>query len=246
MSEEEITDEQLDGFLAIRKPGAHLDDDVVADDFVLMLGVDLVNYPKFSRVDDTVTYPKKALDIRYQLGTDSGAELADYSGPWRPDLRYTDFSKEALATGIIPWSDAYLQLCVNGWASEISGRYGAETMAEIEWTAWNDQVASDRERMKNEFLPTDAVAMIQTDGLPTKTAPMLAAHPCGGSVGSAGRGLGQGLVDVVDDVVDVLDPDGQSDRLRPDTGLDQLLVGQLAVGGGGRMDGQGLGVPQIK
>jgi hypothetical protein len=153
VSEEEITDEQLDGFLAIRKPGAHLDDDVVADDFVLMLGVDLVNYPKFSRVDDTVTYPKKALDIRYQLGTDSGAELADYSGPWRPDLRYTDFSKEALATGIIPWSDAYLQLCVNGWASEISGRYGAETMAEIEWTAWTDQIVPELARLRGEFLP---------------------------------------------------------------------------------------------
>jgi hypothetical protein len=73
----------------------------------------------------------------------------------------------------------YPQLCVDGWAAEVAKRYGAETMAEIEWTAWNDQVASDRERMKNEFLPTDAVAMIQTDGLPTKTAPMLAAHPCG-------------------------------------------------------------------
>src|ERR1700759_1565693 len=69
-----------------------------------------------------------------------------------------------------------------------------------------------------------------------------------GMVGSAGggRGLVQGLVDVGDDVVDVLDADGGADRLRPDTGLHQLLVGQLAVGGGGRMDGQGLGVSQIE
>jgi len=53
-------------------PGAHLTEEVVADDFVLMLGVDLVNFPKFPKADDTVTYPKKGLDIRYQLDTDSG------------------------------------------------------------------------------------------------------------------------------------------------------------------------------
>jgi hypothetical protein len=144
---------QLDDFLEIRKPGAHLEEGVVADDFVLMLGVDLVNYPKFPKVDDTVTYPKQDLDIRYELGRDSGAELDDYSGPWRPDLRYTDFSKEFLATRVIPWSEAYLQLCVDGWAAEVTTRFGAETMAEIEWAGWNDQVVPELERMKHEFLP---------------------------------------------------------------------------------------------
>ncbi|MBV9255639.1 MAG: hypothetical protein JOZ37_01940, partial [Actinobacteria bacterium] len=59
-----MADAQIDGFLEIRKPGAHLEDDVVADDFVLMLGVDLNNYPKFPRVDDAVTYAKTDLDIR--------------------------------------------------------------------------------------------------------------------------------------------------------------------------------------
>lgn len=151
------TDSQLDDFLEVRKPGAHLDEDVVADDFVLMLGVDLVNYPKFSRVDDTVTYPKAALDVRQQLDVDSGAELADYSGPYRSDLRFTDFSTEALATRFLPWSELYMQLCVDGWADEVSKRYGAETMAGIEWTAWNDQIAPELERMKNEFLPADTV-----------------------------------------------------------------------------------------
>src|ERR1700733_6780503 len=67
-----------------------------------------------------------------------------------------------------------------------------------------------------------------------------------GSVELADRGFGQSLVDVVDDVVDVLDADRKPDRLRPDAGLHQLLVGQLAVGGGGRMDGEGLGVAQIE
>jgi hypothetical protein len=146
-------DSELDEFLAIRKPGAHLEEDVVADDFVLQLGVDLENYPKFPRVDEEVTYAKSDLDIRQQVDVDSGAELPDYSGPYKADLRFTDFSKEALVEKFLPWSEAYLQLCLDGWAREVAKRYGAETMAEIEWTAWNDQVVPELERMKGEFLP---------------------------------------------------------------------------------------------
>jgi hypothetical protein len=148
---------QLDEFLEIRKPGAHLEEGVVADDFVLMLGVDLTNYPTFSRVDDGVTYAKTDLDVRQELDVDSGAELPDYGGAYRADLRFTDFSKEALATKFLPWSERYLLLCVDGWATEVAKRYGAEVMAEIEWAAWNDQIRPELERMRGEFLPADAV-----------------------------------------------------------------------------------------
>jgi hypothetical protein len=151
--EDQKPEDQLDGLLDIRKPGAHLEDEAVPDEFVLMLGVDLDNYPKFRRVDDTVTYAKGDLDVRQQLDVDSGAELADYSGPYRADLRLTDFSIEALATRFLPWSEAYLQLCVDGWAAEVTRRYGSETMAEIEWAAWNDQIAPEIDRMRGEFLP---------------------------------------------------------------------------------------------
>jgi hypothetical protein len=147
------TDKQLDGFLDIRKPGAHLEEGAVPDDFVLMLGVDLTNYPKFRRVDDDVTYAKADLDIRQELDVDSGAELPDYSGPYRADLRLTDFSTEALATRLLPWSERYMQTCVDGWATEVARRYGAETMAEIEWAAWNDQIVPELDRMRAEFLP---------------------------------------------------------------------------------------------
>jgi hypothetical protein len=150
---EPTTDPQIDDLLDIRKPGAHLERDAVPDDFVLMLGVDLTDYPKFPRVDDDVTYPKADLDARQQLDVDSGAELADYAGPYRPHLRFTDFSTEALATRFLPWSERYLQLCVDGWAAEVTRRHGAETMAEIEWAAWNDQVVPELDRMRQEFLP---------------------------------------------------------------------------------------------
>src|SRR5262249_11430863 len=147
----------FDEFLAIRKPGAHLEEEVVPDDFVLQLGVDLRNYPKFPRVDDAITYRKTDLDVRQELDRDSGAELPDYSGPYKADLRFTDFSKDALANKFLPWSEAYLQLCGDGWAAEGAKRYGAETMAEIEWGAWNALVTPEIERMKNEFLPAGTV-----------------------------------------------------------------------------------------
>jgi hypothetical protein len=150
----EKDDSGLDEFLAIRKPGAHLEENLVAGDFVLeMLKVDVVNYPKFRRADDGVTYRRADLDVRQQVDVDSGAQLPDYSGPWRADLRFTDFSEEALATRFLPWSEAYLRLCVDGWAREVAKRYGADTMAEIEWAAWSQQVVPEIERMKREFLP---------------------------------------------------------------------------------------------
>ena len=168
---EPTNDSQLDDFLELRKPGNHLQEGVIADDFVLMLGVDLVNFPKFPKLDDTVTYPKANLDIRYQLDHDSGAELDDYSGPYRPDLRYTDFTKTALADKVIPWSEAYLQLCVDGWAEEITNRFGQETMAEIEWAAWNDQIAPELERMKGEFLPDGTVYVDPNHSVPASERP---------------------------------------------------------------------------
>ena len=168
---DQATDEQIRGFLEIRKPGAHLEEDVVADDFVLMLGVDLVDYPKFPKVDDVTTYPRRDLDIRDQVDVDSGAELADYGGDWRPDLRYTDFSREALIEKVIPWSEAYLLLCVNGWFDEVSRRYGAELAAEIEWAAWTDQMTPELERMKGEFLPAGTTYVDPNQDVPEADRP---------------------------------------------------------------------------
>lgn len=151
------TDTQFDELLAIRKPGAHLQEGIVNDEFALSIGVDLTNYPKFPRVSDEVTYPKDKLDIRHEIDVDSGAELADYSGPYRSDLRLTDFSIEALATKIIPWSEKYMLLCVDGWGSEVARRFSHETMAEIEWAAWTELIVPEIERMKDEFLPAGTV-----------------------------------------------------------------------------------------
>ncbi len=162
----ERREDGLDELLAIRKPGAHLEPEVVADDFALQLRVDLRSYPKFPRVDDAVTYPRTGCDVRQQVDGDSGAELPDYAGPYRPDLRFTDFSREALARKFLPWSEAYLQLCVDGWAQEVGKRYGEETRAQIEWAAWNELVVPEIERMRREFLPAGRAYEDPNRGVP--------------------------------------------------------------------------------
>ena len=119
-----------------------------------MLGVDLVNFPKFPRVDDGVTYPKAGLDIRQQLDVDSGAELPDYSGPYRADLRFTDFSKEALATKFLPWSERVpaalrRRLGRPRWPSGTAPKRWPRSSGPRGTTRSSPEL----ERMKNEFLP---------------------------------------------------------------------------------------------
>jgi hypothetical protein len=153
------TTDQLAEFLERRKPGAHLAEPVENDEFALSLGVDLVDYPKFDKFDDDVTYPVTAMDERQEVDGDADRDggLDDYSGPYRPDLKFTDFSREALATKILPYADEYTQLCVDGWAAEITKRFGAERMAEFEWSAWNDQIVPEIPRWIDEFLPAGTV-----------------------------------------------------------------------------------------
>lgn len=150
--------DDMDELLAIRKPGAHLEGVTVDDEFAQQLGIDLVNYPKFDKaVDDGVTFPQGALDIRWQTDVDSGAELDDYSGPYRQDFRFTDFSKTALATRLLPYAEDYTLACVDGWADEVAKRFGRETMAEIEWAAWTELIAPEIDRWITEFLPEGTV-----------------------------------------------------------------------------------------
>jgi len=156
-----MSEDQFDEFLALRKPGAHLDGQVkVNDEFAQSIGVDLVNFPKFDKaVGDDVTYPVKNVDQRQRLDAieDPDGGLEDYSGPYKPDLRFSDFSRTALATKLLPYGDDYTQLCVDGWFDEVSRRFGAERAAEIEWSAWNDQIVPEIPRWIEEFLPEGTV-----------------------------------------------------------------------------------------
>ncbi len=90
-------DENLEEFLEIREPGVNYEEHQ-ADQFALDIGVNLDDYRKFPRVDDNVTYKKTGHDHRGEIEVDPSVDLPDYSGPFRADLRFSDFSKEQLVT----------------------------------------------------------------------------------------------------------------------------------------------------
>lgn len=63
------------------------------------------------------------------------ADLADYSGPFKPDLKMTDFTKEAL---VRLWKAAGKQYCgLDGiWYGLIKERWGEEAAAEMDAEVW--------------------------------------------------------------------------------------------------------------
>jgi hypothetical protein len=61
----------------------------------------------------------------------------------------------------------------------------------------------------------------------------------------AQAGRVESLLEVVDDVVDVLETQGDTDQVGGDTSLDLLLVGELLVGGSPGVDDEGLGVTDV-
>ena len=155
---EPTTDAQLDEFLEIRKPGAHLEEDVVADDFVLMLGVDLVNYPEVPPGRRRRHLSRRPTSTSASSSTSTPAPSSPTTaGRTAPTCASPTSRRRRSPPSSCRGASAYLQLCVDGWAAEVAKRYGAETMAEIEWAAWNDQVVPELERMTAEFLPAGTV-----------------------------------------------------------------------------------------
>ena len=57
--------------------------------------------------------------------------------------------------------------------------------------------------------------------------------------------VGDGLIEIGEDVADILDADGESDQLGGHAGAGLLLDGKLLVRGGRGMDDQRLGIADI-
>src|SRR3954468_23968457 len=146
---EPTVDQDLHDFLEVRQPGAALDE-LKRDDFAIQLGVDLENYKKFPRVDDSVTYPKVRFDTRAEIVLDTDIDLPDYSGPFRRDLRFSDFSREALVR-MIAMSHEYYVLLVDSWAEEVANRVGHEQMQEIQTSVWPNGVTPHLKRIVTEW-----------------------------------------------------------------------------------------------
>ena len=148
MSDQKL-DKDLEEFLAIRQPGVDYEEHK-KDEFAIELGVDLENYKKFPRVDDNVTYKKDGHDTRAEIKIDPSVDLPDYSGPFKADLRFSDFSKEALVN-MLSLSCEYYALLIDAWAAEIATRYGDDAMREIQSSVWNNGVLPHVPRITDEF-----------------------------------------------------------------------------------------------
>jgi hypothetical protein len=148
-------DTGMDEFLKVREPGAHLEAEA-SDVVVLDIEMDTDAFHIYPRVDDDVVYrvDPDNLDVRADVTVDNGLDLPDYSGPWRKDLRFTDFSREALVK-LLAMNQEYTVLCLEHWAADVEKRFGHEVMLEVERDAWNDGIAPHLEVLRDEYLPTD-------------------------------------------------------------------------------------------
>jgi hypothetical protein len=167
-------DEAVQKILEVRKVGADYEEHTQASP--LDIPVDLHNFKKFPVVDPPGAHRPTGPDTRAQLGADSSAELPDYSGPFRADLRFSDFSNQALLN-MIAMSDEYYRVCVEAWAEEVGKRYGPELMKEIQTEAWQIIVVPQLPQMFEEWMAVsperaaslaggvaDEVATTQRDG----------------------------------------------------------------------------------
>lgn len=167
MSEQQLG-KTFDEFLEVRQPGVDYEEHQYVEH--LQIDVDLTNFRKFPRVDDNVTYKKDGRDHRAEL-VDSGLELPDYSGPFKADLRFADFSREALVN-MLSLSYEYYVLLVEAWASEVASRKGDDAMRAIQTSVWTNGVLPQVPRISEEWMALDGV-----DELPALDAGVVAFSP---------------------------------------------------------------------
>ena len=146
-------DENIQKVLEVRKVGADYEESQQASP--LAIPVDLHNFKKFPVVDPPGMHKPTGPDTRGQIRVDSSAELPDYSGPFKADLRFSDFSNQALVN-MIAMSDEYYRVCVEAWAGEVAKRYGDDLMAEIQAEAWQTIVLPQLHQMLEEWMDVPA------------------------------------------------------------------------------------------
>jgi len=114
------------------------------------------SFTKFPVVGPEGGYKKERFDVRQEPQVDPKVDLPDYSGPFKSDLRFSDFSREQLLR-MLAMNDEYRQVWIGAWLEEIGNRFGRDESLEIEWLAWRDNMAPKLERILREFLPASLV-----------------------------------------------------------------------------------------
>jgi hypothetical protein len=148
-------DDDIQKVLEVRKVGANYEEH--QQPTPLDIPVDLHNFKKFPVLDPPGTHTPSGPDTRWDVQVDRSPDLPDYSGPFKADLRFSDFSNEALVN-MLAMSDEYFRVCVEAWADEAAKRYGVGQMAEIQAEAWTNIMLPQLRTMLDEWmgLPDDA------------------------------------------------------------------------------------------
>ena len=63
------------------------------------------------------------------------SELNDYSGPFKPDLTFDDFSKDFLLKLMTVWQYAWIRMS-ESWYTAVSERFGADAANDCNMQAW--------------------------------------------------------------------------------------------------------------
>lgn len=151
---DEVIDSTLQEFLEVRQPGVDYGEHQHAEP--LEIDVDLTNFKVFPRLDDSVAYKKEGRDYRDDLDVAGSPELPDYSGPFKADLRFSDFSNDALVK-MLSMSHEYYVLLIEAWAAEVATRRGQQVMREIQQSVWTNGVLPQVPRIADEWMALDGV-----------------------------------------------------------------------------------------
>jgi len=133
----------------VRKVGADYEEH--QQESGLDIPVDLVHFKKFPVVDPPGKYKKVGHDTRSDINPDDSMELPDYGGQFIPDLRFSDFSNDALVN-LLGLSDEYYRVCIEGWAESVAERYGRDDMLHIQSEAWKDMILPQLRGMIDEWM----------------------------------------------------------------------------------------------
>jgi hypothetical protein len=145
----DIDDHVKETLSDVRKVGANYEEH--QQEVGLDIPVDLVHFKKFPVVDPPGTYKKVGHDTRSDISPDDSLELPDYSGPFNGNLRFSDFSKDALIN-MLEMSDEYYRVCIEGWAESVAERYGRDDMQRIQAEAWQETILPQLRGMIEEWM----------------------------------------------------------------------------------------------
>lgn len=113
-------------------------------------------------------------------------ELEDYSGPYKPDLRWEDFSKDFLVKLMRSWQTAYLTLS-EFWHDAVKERFGSEAADGCDLAVWlrvGEQVVPRFAKVAGIQLNTVLDSLKLTDVCPDS---------------KLGSGLFEGAIDIINE-----------------------------------------------